>query len=69
MVSWLDDAQDEDDEFIEAAKAIRLLALDVDGVLTDGTIYIAADGECFKGFNAKKGRTWASAVLCAMVLM
>ena len=34
MVSWFDDAQDEDDEFIEAAKAIRLLALDVDGVLT-----------------------------------
>ena len=55
MISWLDDAQDEDDEFIEAAKAIRLLALDVDGVLTDGTIYIAADGECFKGFNAKDG--------------
>lgn len=55
MVSWFDDAQDEDDEFIEAAKAIRLLALDVDGVLTDGTIYIAADGECFKGFNAKDG--------------
>ena len=55
MVSWFDDAQDEDDEFIEAAKAIRLLALDVDGVLTDGTIYIAADGECFKGFNARDG--------------
>ena len=55
MISWFDDAQDEDDEFIEAAKAIRLLALDVDGVLTDGTIYIAADGECFKGFNAKDG--------------
>lgn len=55
MVSWFDDAQDEDDEFIEAAKAIKLLALDVDGVLTDGTIYIAADGECFKGFNAKDG--------------
>ena len=55
MVNWFDDAQDEDDEFIEAAKAIKLLALDVDGVLTDGTIYIAADGECFKGFNAKDG--------------
>ena len=55
MISWFDDAQDEDDEFIETAKAIRLLALDVDGVLTDGTIYIAADGECFKGFNAKDG--------------
>ena len=55
MVCLCYDSQDEDDEFIEAAKAIKLLALDVDGVLTDGTIYIAADGECFKGFNAKDG--------------
>ena len=61
MISWLDDAQDEDDEFIEAAKAIRLLALDVDGVLTDGTIYIAA--------ALTQRMAWASAVLCAMVLM
>lgn len=34
---------------------IRLLALDVDGVLTDGTLYIGAQGECCKGFNAKDG--------------
>lgn len=35
--------------------AVKLLALDVDGVLTDGTIYIGAQGELFKGFNAKDG--------------
>lgn len=35
--------------------AIKLLALDVDGVLTDGSIYIGAQGELFKGFNAKDG--------------
>lgn len=34
---------------------IKLLALDVDGVLTDGTINISGSGELFKGFNAKDG--------------
>ena len=34
---------------------IKLLALDVDGVLTDGTINIGNNGELFKGFNAKDG--------------
>ena len=34
---------------------IKLLALDVDGVLTDGNIYISPAGEVFKGFNAKDG--------------
>ena len=35
--------------------SVKLLALDVDGVLTDGTIYIGGEGEIFKGFNAKDG--------------
>ena len=34
---------------------IKLLALDVDGVLTDGTINISDNGELFKGFNSKDG--------------
>ena len=34
---------------------IKLLALDVDGVLTDGSIFISPAGEVFKGFNAKDG--------------
>ena len=34
---------------------IKLLALYVDGVLTDGSIYISPAGEVFKGFNAKDG--------------
>lgn len=36
-------------------KPIKLLALDVDGVLTDGSINIGADGEVYKTFNAKDG--------------
>lgn len=34
---------------------IRLLALDVDGVLTDGTIYYGPDGDALKGFSARDG--------------
>ena len=34
---------------------IKLLALDVDGVLTDGSINIGNEGELFKSFNAKDG--------------
>ena len=34
---------------------IILLAMDVDGTLTDGRIYIGADGEVMKGFDVKDG--------------
>ncbi|MFC3051673.1 KdsC family phosphatase [Kordiimonas pumila] len=34
---------------------IKLLALDVDGVLTDGTLYYTAAGEEMKAFNAQDG--------------
>lgn len=34
---------------------VRLLVLDVDGVLTDGTLVYSADGECLKTFSARDG--------------
>ena len=34
---------------------IRLLVLDVDGVLTDGTVFTSADGEVHKNFNVRDG--------------
>ncbi len=34
---------------------IKILCMDVDGTLTDGTIYISACGECLKAFNVKDG--------------
>ena len=34
---------------------IKLLALDVDGTLTDGGIYMTESGDQFKKFNAKDG--------------
>ena len=37
------------------ARAIRLAAFDVDGVLTDGTLYMTGDGEEIKAFNSLDG--------------
>lgn len=36
-------------------KTIKLLALDVDGVLTDGVIYYGPSGDALKGFSARDG--------------
>lgn len=36
-------------------KAVKLLLLDVDGTLTDGTINIGPDGEVFKSFYCRDG--------------
>lgn len=44
-----------DDTLRERAAGIGLLALDVDGVLTDGTVYYGADGETLKAFNIMDG--------------
>ncbi len=38
-----------------AMQIIRLLALDVDGTLTNGRIYLSAQGELFKAFHVKDG--------------
>lgn len=37
------------------ARAVRLAIFDVDGVMTDGTLYIGAEGEAFKAFNILDG--------------
>ena len=40
---------------LERARAVRLAIFDVDGVLTDGTLWIGEDGEAFKAFNILDG--------------
>lgn len=40
---------------IERAKRIKLLLLDVDGVLTDGKLYYSGNGEELKAFNTLDG--------------
>ncbi|MGB5450753.1 MAG: 3-deoxy-manno-octulosonate-8-phosphatase KdsC [Sedimenticolaceae bacterium] len=39
----------------EKAANIRLIVFDVDGVLTDGSLYIGDDGQEYKAFNSKDG--------------
>jgi len=53
------------------ARAIRLAIFDVDGVLTDGTLYIGANGEAFKAFNILDGHgvkmLQSAGVACAIL--
>jgi len=39
----------------ERAAALKLMAFDVDGVLTDGTIWYSAEGDVMKGFSTLDG--------------
>lgn len=39
----------------EKAADIRLIVFDVDGVLTDGSLYIGDDGQEYKAFHSKDG--------------
>jgi 3-deoxy-D-manno-octulosonate 8-phosphate phosphatase (KDO 8-P phosphatase) len=43
------------EEALARARGVRLAIFDVDGVMTDGTLYIGADGEAFKAFNILDG--------------
>ncbi|MEQ9544712.1 MAG: HAD hydrolase family protein [Marinobacter sp.] len=40
---------------LEKAASIRLLALDVDGIMTDGKLFFSATGDEMKGFNILDG--------------
>jgi len=43
------------DTLVERANDIRLLVLDVDGVLTDGRLYFSSRGEELKSFHVRDG--------------
>ena len=42
-------------EVVLAAQPIRLIAFDIDGIMTDGGLYLADSGEEFKRFNSLDG--------------
>jgi 3-deoxy-D-manno-octulosonate 8-phosphate phosphatase (KDO 8-P phosphatase) len=42
-------------DVLERARGVRLAIFDVDGVLTDGTLWIGEGGEAFKAFNILDG--------------
>ncbi|MBU1666049.1 MAG: HAD family hydrolase [Gammaproteobacteria bacterium] len=39
----------------ERARAVRMIVFDVDGVLTDGSLYFGDDGQEYKAFNSRDG--------------
>ena len=41
--------------FLERAERIRLVLTDVDGTLTDGTVYVSKEGEAMKRFSLRDG--------------
>lgn len=43
------------DDIVEKAKKLKLLILDVDGVLTDGRLFFDHQGNEYKSFNAQDG--------------
>lgn len=42
-------------DYQERAKGIELVVFDVDGVLTDGSLYLGDDGQEYKAFNSRDG--------------
>jgi 3-deoxy-D-manno-octulosonate 8-phosphate phosphatase (KDO 8-P phosphatase) len=44
-----------EETFLERARRVRLLVLDVDGVLTDGRLYFGPSGEALKAFHVRDG--------------
>ena len=42
-------------DIIEKAKKLKLLILDVDGVLTDGKLFFDHQGNEYKSFHARDG--------------
>jgi len=53
----LDSAQKRDglDEALKRAKGLKLMIFDVDGIMTDGTLYYSERGEELKAFNVRDG--------------
>ncbi|MGC2235373.1 MAG: HAD hydrolase family protein [Pyrinomonadaceae bacterium] len=45
-----------DEEILQRASKIKLLLMDCDGVLTDGRLYYAEQGEAMKVFNVRDGQ-------------
>jgi 3-deoxy-D-manno-octulosonate 8-phosphate phosphatase (KDO 8-P phosphatase) len=42
-------------DILERAARIRLVIFDVDGVLTDGSLFLGDDGQEYKAFNSRDG--------------
>jgi len=57
-----------EDDVVQRLKHIRLMAFDVDGVLTDGRLWYGDQGEVFKGFHALDGHGLRLLKECGIVV-
>jgi len=60
--------QDPDNKLAEAAVKVRLIALDVDGVLTDGKITFTSSGDEIKSFHVRDGHAVKLAMRAGMTV-
>jgi 3-deoxy-D-manno-octulosonate 8-phosphate phosphatase (KDO 8-P phosphatase) len=56
------------EQFVERFKTVKLLALDVDGVLTDDSLYFGPDGFELKRFNVSDGFYMALSMRAGLAL-
>ncbi len=56
-------------ELTNRLRDIKLLSLDVDGILTDGGLYFADDGNTFRKFNVKDGLGIKQALRAGIVVV
>ena len=42
-------------DLLERARAVRMIVFDIDGVLTDGSLFFGDDGQEYKAFNSRDG--------------
>jgi 3-deoxy-D-manno-octulosonate 8-phosphate phosphatase (KDO 8-P phosphatase) len=54
------------DSIINLAKNIQLVIFDIDGVLTNGTLYFDNQGEEYKAFNSKDGHGMRMLLECGL---
>lgn len=59
------------DDIRQRARRVRLLIFDVDGVLTDGRLFVHADGSESKAFHVRDGlgirRVQRAGIVCAII--
>jgi 3-deoxy-D-manno-octulosonate 8-phosphate phosphatase (KDO 8-P phosphatase) len=51
-------------QFLEKLKGVSTFVFDIDGVLTDGSVYVTETGDQFRCFNIKDGYALQLAVKC-----
>ncbi len=54
------------DTIINLARNIKLMIFDIDGVLTNGTLFMGDDGEEYKAFHSKDGHGMRMLIECGL---